>query len=178
VLGACIDVQRQLGRHCTEVDYQRALELALPKRGLEFQRELIAKNNQTPVIFLTGHGDVPMSVQAMKAGAVEFLIKPFREQDLLDAVQQAILLDRERRRDESSLTELQERFALLTVREREVMESLIAGRLNKEIGVTLGAAESTVKAHRSQVMRKMHANSLPDLVRMADRLGIGRGRLR
>ena len=149
------------------------LDVRLPtKSGLEFQRDLAASNNRTPIIFLTGHGDVPMSVRAMKGGAFEFLIKPFREQELLDAVHQAIHLDTARRRDEASLSGLQARFASLTARERDVMKWLIAGRINKEIGASLGTAESTIKAHRGQVMRKMGANSLPELVRMADRLGV------
>ncbi len=150
------------------------LDVRLPGiSGLEFQRELNAQASRTPVIFITGHGDVPMSVRAMKAGAVEFLLKPFREQELLDAVQQAIQIDREQRREAAGLAELRERFALLTVREREVMENLVAGQLNKQIGEAIGAAESTIKAHRAQLMRKMQANSLPELVRMADRLGVG-----
>ncbi len=149
------------------------LDVRLPGiSGLEFQRELNAQASRTPIIFITGHGDVPMSVKAMKAGAIEFLLKPFREHELLEAVQQATQIDRDQRRRAAGLAELRARYSLLTMREREVMENLVAGQLNKQIGEAIGAAESTVKAHRAQLMRKMRANSLPELVRMADRLGV------
>jgi FixJ family two-component response regulator len=140
--------------------------------GLDCQRQLAEVGFHIPIIFVTGHGDIPMSVRAMKAGAVDFLIKPFRDQDLLDAVQQAIERDRARRADEQATAALRERFASLTAREREVMAWVVSGRLNKQIAGELGTSEITVKVHRSQVMRKMHADSVPDLVRMAGRLGM------
>jgi FixJ family two-component response regulator len=150
------------------------LDVRLPgSSGLEFQGELAAMGSKLPIIFITGHGDVPMCVRAMKAGAIEFLIKPFRDQDLLEAVQRAVHTDRERRRAEVSLADLDERLASLTTRERQVMETLVTGQLNKQIGAALGTTESTVKAHRTQIMRKMRARSLPELVRMADKLQIG-----
>ena len=151
------------------------LDVRLPGRsGLDVLDELRELGLKLPTIFITGHGDVPMSVRAMKAGAVEFLIKPFRDQELLDAVQAALRLDQDRRREEDAVNELQQRLASLTARERDVLENLMTGQLNKEIGARLGVAESTIKAHRAQVMRKMRAPSLPDLVRMADRLGLGK----
>jgi RNA polymerase sigma factor (sigma-70 family) len=124
-----------------------------------------------PIIFITGYGDIPMTVGAMKAGAVEFLTKPFRDQDLLDAIQQALERDRKARDQRAALEELRSRFASLTPREREVMARVVAGLLNKQIGAELGTSENTVKIHRHQVMEKMGAGSLPELVRMADRLG-------
>lgn len=149
------------------------LDVRLPEMsGLEFQRELLARDCKIPVIFVTGHGDVEMSVQAMKAGAVEFFTKPFRHQSLLEAVQRAIEGDQARLTHERYISNLRERFEMLTAREREVMSVLVTGQLNKQIGATIGATESTVKAHRTQIMRKMEANSLPELVRMADRLGV------
>jgi FixJ family two-component response regulator len=123
-----------------------------------------------PVIFITGHGDIRMSVRAMKAGAVDFLIKPFQDQDLLDAIHAAIERDRERRREAVLVAELRERYATLTEREREIMTFVVVGRANKQIAAELNLSEMTVKVHRGQVMRKMHAGSLPELVRMADRL--------
>ncbi|HWD28403.1 MAG TPA: response regulator [Rhizomicrobium sp.] len=147
------------------------LDVRLPgSSGLEFQRELAAARIDVPIIFITGHGDIPMSVRAMKAGAFEFLTKPFRDQDLLDAVQLAVAKDATRRDGERELVALRERVATLTVRERQVMEILITGQLNKQIGAAIGTTESTVKAHRTQVMRKMKAGSLPELVRMVDKL--------
>lgn len=147
------------------------LDVRLPGRsGLEFQQELARSNNRLPIVFITGHGDVPMSVTAMKAGAIEFLVKPFRDQDLLDAVHRGIEIDRARRAEAAMLAKLQERFDSLTPREREVMAPVAAGRLNKQIAAELDLSEITVKVHRAQVMRKMQANSLPDLVRIADRL--------
>jgi FixJ family two-component response regulator len=127
---------------------------------------------EIPIIFITGHGDIPMTVRAMKAGAVEFLTKPFRDQDLLDAIQQALERDRKARDQRAEIEELRSRFAALTAREREVMARVVAGLLNKQIGAELGTSETTVKIHRHQVMEKMGAMSLPELVRMADRLGI------
>jgi len=147
------------------------LDVRLPGRsGLDLQRELSAANIQLPVIFITGHGDIPMSVQAMKGGAIEFLTKPFRDQDLLDAIQLGLARDRERRENDRELRMLSERFETLTSREREVMAYVVMGRLNKEIAGDLGISEITVKVHRAQVMRKMSANSLPELARMSDKL--------
>ena len=149
------------------------LDVRLPgQSGLDFQRELAGANRQVPIIFITGHGDIPMSVQAMKSGAIEFLTKPLHEQALLDAIQAAIERDRARRQDAKAAAELRERFNSLTSREREVFALLIAGRLNKQIASDLELSENTVKVHRSQVTRKMRAKSLVDLVRIADRLGI------
>ncbi len=146
------------------------LDVRLPgQSGLEFQRELEGMGIHLPVIFITGHGDIPMSVTAMKAGALEFLTKPFRDQDLLDAVHKAIDLDRDRRRDDAALSELRERFQSLTPREREIMLLVAAGQLNKQIAAALNLSEITIKVHRAQVMRKMQAKSLPDLVRIADK---------
>jgi FixJ family two-component response regulator len=147
------------------------LDVRLPGRsGLDFQRELSAANIHLPIIFITGHGDIPMSVQAMKGGAIEFLTKPFRDQDLLDAIQLGLARDRERRENESTLAALREHFERLSPRERDVMAQVVKGRLNKQIAGDLGISEITVKVHRGQVMRKMQALSLPDLTRMADKL--------
>jgi FixJ family two-component response regulator len=147
------------------------LDVRLPGRsGLDLQRELSAANIELPVIFITGHGDIPMSVQAMKGGAIEFLTKPFRDQDLLDAIQLGLARDHERRENSRALQTLSERFETLTSREREVMIHVVTGRLNKEIAGELGISEITVKVHRAQVMRKMNADSLPELARMADKL--------
>jgi len=147
------------------------LDVRLPGRsGLDFQRELAAANIHLPIIFITGYGDIPMSVTAMKGGAIEFLTKPFRDQDLLDAIQLGIARDRVRLEDEQALAGLRARFETLTPRERDVMVLVAAGRLNKQIAYEIGVSEITVKVHRGQVMRKMQAASLPDLARMADRL--------
>jgi FixJ family two-component response regulator len=153
------------------------LDVRLPgKSGLDFQRELNDENVHLPIIFLTGHGDIPMSVRAMKAGAVEFLTKPFREQDLLDAVQVALDRDRATREDAKLLAALQRRFASLTPREQAVMGLIVAGRRNKQIAGEIGTSEVTVKVHRSNLMRKMEALSLPDLIVMAGKLGLaGKG---
>jgi FixJ family two-component response regulator len=149
------------------------LDVRLPgASGLEFQRTLAEKGIRLPVIFITGQGDIPMSVQAMKSGAIEFLTKPLREQDLLEAVQAAIAHDRARRQQEMLVAELQERFRSLTSREREVLPLVVTGQMNKQIAAQLNVSEMTVKIHRSQVMRKMRAKSLVDLVRMADSLGV------
>jgi FixJ family two-component response regulator len=153
------------------------LDVRLPgKSGLDFQRELNDENVHLPIIFLTGHGDIPMSVRAMKAGAVEFLTKPFREQDLLDAVQVALDRDRATREDAKLLAALQRRFASLTPREQAVMGLIVAGRRNKQIAGEIGTSEVTVKVHRSNLMRKMEALSLADLIVMASKLGLaGKG---
>ena len=147
------------------------LDVRLPGRsGLDFQRELSAANIDLPIIFITAHADVPMSVQAMKRGALEFLTKPVRDQDLLDAIQLGLERDRARREGEKALAALRERFETLTPREREVMTEVLKGRLNKQIAGDIGVSEVTVKAHRGQVMRKMKASSLLDLARMAEKL--------
>jgi FixJ family two-component response regulator len=140
--------------------------------GLAFQQELARLGVALPIIFITGHGDIPMSVRAMKAGAVEFLTKPFHDQELLDAIHTAIERDRERRREAVLVAELQARWVTLTERERQIMTLVVVGRANKQIAADLNLSEMTVKVHRGQVMRKMHAGSLPELVRMADRLGV------
>jgi len=138
--------------------------------GLDFQRELAARNIRIPIVFVTGHGDIPMSVRAMKAGAIEFLTKPYRDQDLLDAVRIALGRDRTRREQEKDLTDLQQRFDSLTPREQEVVSMVASGMLNKQIASELGTAENTVKVHRSLAMEKMNAQSFADLVRMIEKL--------
>ena len=150
------------------------LDVRFPGRsGLDMQREISSANTSLPIIFITGYGDIPMSVRAMKAGAVEFLTKPFRDQDLLDAVGVALEKDRTRRANELQLAELRSRFDTLTARERQVLLLVIAGRLNKQIAGELGVSEMTVKMHRRQVMRKMQATGLAQLVRLSDQLGLG-----
>src|SRR6266700_3190843 len=147
------------------------LDVRLPGRsGLEFHRDLAAANRDLPIIFITGHADVPMTVQAMKGGAIEFLTKPFRDQDLLDAIQLGLSRDRERRENEKALADLRERFASLSPREREIVIQVARGRLSKQIAHDIGIAEATVKVHRSRAMQKMKAGSLPELGRMADKL--------
>lgn len=147
------------------------LDVRLPGRsGLDFQRELSSANIQLPIIFITGHGDIPMSVQAMKGGAIEFLPKPFRDQDLLDAINVGLAHDRAWLEKEKAQASLRARFESLTPREREVMALVVSGRLNKQIAFELGVSEITVKVHRGQVMQKMSAASLPELALMADKL--------
>ena len=138
--------------------------------GLDFQQELAARSLCIPIVFITGHGDIPMSVRAMKAGAVEFLTKPFRDQDLLDAIRIALERDQARRDQEKNAKDVQQRFDSLTPREREVASMVVSGMLNKQIAGELGTAENTVKVHRSRAMEKMHAQSLADLVRMVENL--------
>ena len=140
--------------------------------GLDLQKQMAEADMEIPIIFITGHGDIPMTVQAMKAGAVEFLTKPFRDQDLLDAIQQALERDRKAREQRAKFVELHSRFDSLTPREREVMTLVVAGLLNKQIAGDLGTSEASVKVHRQHVMEKMEAGSLAELVRMADKLGI------
>jgi len=147
------------------------LDVRLPGRsGLDFQRDLAAANVDLPIIFMTGYGDIPMSVQAMKGGAIEFLTKPFRDQDLLDAVNIGLARDRARRANEESLNALRARFAVLTPRERAILTQVVAGRLNKQIASDLGVTETTVKVHRSNMMRKIKAASVAELCRMVERL--------
>src|ERR1700674_3481672 len=147
------------------------LDVRLPgKSGLDFQRELAAANRELPIIFITGHGDIPMSVQAMKGGAIEFLTKPFRDQDLLDAIQLGLSRDLARRENETALAALRKCFESLSPREREIIIEVARGRLSKQIAHDIGIAEATVKVHRSRAMQKMQAGSLPELGRMADKL--------
>jgi FixJ family two-component response regulator len=147
------------------------LDVRLPgKSGLDLQRELAAANRELPIIFITGHGDIPMSVQAMKGGAIEFLTKPFRDQELIDAIQLGLSRDRSRRENEKALAALRERFGSLSPREREIMVQVARGRLSKQIAGDIGISEATVKVHRSRAMRKMNVRSLPELGRIVDQL--------
>jgi FixJ family two-component response regulator len=147
------------------------LDVRLPgQSGLDLQRELAATSRELPIIFITGHGDIPMSVRAMKGGAIEFLTKPFRDQELLDAIQLGLSRDRARRENEKDLTSLRARFKSLSPREREILIDVARGRLSKQIAGDIGIAEATVKVHRSRAMRKMNARSLPELGRMVDKL--------
>ena len=153
------------------------LDVRLPQMsGLDFQRRLAEIGMQIPIIFITAHGDIPMSVRALKSGAVEFLTKPFRDQDLLDAIQQALQRDRVALEQEAELHDLRLRYQTLTTREREVMAFVVSGRLNKQIASEVGASEATVKIHRGNVMQKMQAGSLIELVRIADKLKLVPGR--
>jgi FixJ family two-component response regulator len=154
-----------------EVPTCLVLDVRLPgQSGLDLQRELAAADKELPIIFVTGHGDISMSVQAMKGGAIEFLTKPFRDQDLIDAIQLGLSCDRARRETENALAALKERFGSLSPREREIVIQVARGRLSKQIAGDIGIAEATVKVHRSRAMRKMNARSLPELGRMADKL--------
>ena len=147
------------------------LDVRLPgQSGLDLQRELVAADRTLPIIFVTGHGDIPMSVQAMKSGAIEFLTKPFRDQDLVDAIQLGLSRDRAQREKDMALAILRDRFGTLSPREREIVIQVARGRLSKQIAGDIGIAEATVKVHRSRAMRKMNVRSLPELGRLADRL--------
>jgi len=160
-----------LGRKPADIASCLVLDVRLPGlSGLDFQRELATRNICIPIIFLTGHGDIPMSVRAMKAGAVEFLTKPFRDQDLLDAVRVALDRDRTRRKQDKEVADLRQRFDTLTSREQEVVSMVVAGMLNKQIAAELGTAESTVKVQRSKAMEKMQAESLADLIKMIQKV--------
>jgi FixJ family two-component response regulator len=165
--------QEFLGTPEPDVPACVVLDVRLPGlSGLDCQRELADAGFRVPIVFISAHGDIPMSVRAMKNGATDFIIKPFRDQDLLDAVQHAIERDRRRREDDREMAGLRERFESLTIREREVLAWMIGGRLNKQIAGELGTSEVTVKVHRGHVMRKMNVDSIADLVRTAARLGI------
>lgn len=165
--------QEFLQSELPEVPRCLVLDVRLPGLGgLNLQRELSDRGIQIPIIFITGHGDIPMSVQAMKAGAVEFLTKPFRDQDLLDAIESALERDRMSRKQQAEMADLKKRYETLTAREREVMKLVVTGLLNKQIASELGTSEKTVNVHRGQVMQKMQANSLAVLVRLAEKIGI------
>jgi len=165
--------QEFLGRERPDSPNCLVLDIRLPGvSGLDFQRELADAGIHIPIIFITAHGDIPMTVRAMKAGAVEFLTKPFRDQDLLDAIQQGLERDRTRRAQQAEVAILRERFDSLTPGERKVLPLVVSGRPNKQIAAEIGTSEATVKVHRSQLMRKMAADSLPELVRMSEKIGI------
>jgi FixJ family two-component response regulator len=165
--------------HPPDVPSCLILDVRLPGlTGLEFQNELLKLGVSTPIIFITGHGDILMSVRAMKLGAVEFLTKPFRDQDLLEAVRVGLDRDRARRKDVKTVAALRERYELLTARGKEVIEFVVAGLANKQIAAKMGISNATAKVHRANIMRKMQAHSLAELLRMADMLGAGSGNLR
>ena len=167
--------QEFLARPRVEAPGCLVLDVRMPRlSGLDLQKRMAEISLQIPIVFITGHGDVPTSVRAMKAGAVEFLTKPFDDQDLLEAIQQAIKRDREARQRQAELGELRARYESLTPREREVMGRVVSGLLNKQVAAELGTSEITIKVHRAQVMHKMHAGSLADLVRMSEKLEIRR----
>jgi FixJ family two-component response regulator len=169
--------QEFLARPRAEAPSCLILDLQLPGlSGLDLQKRMAELELEIPIVFLTGHGNIPASVQAMKAGAVEFLTKPFDEQDLLRAIEEALERDRRTRRRSAEMRELQGRYESLTAREQEVMQQVVSGLLNKQVAAELKISEVTVKVHRGQVMRKMRADSLADLVRMGDRLGIRSGK--
>jgi FixJ family two-component response regulator len=172
-VAACASAQEFLHRPRPEGPSCLVLDVRLPGlSGLELQQRLAAGDLAMPIIFITGHGDIPMSVQAMKAGAVDFLPKPFRDQDLLDAIHQALASARHAHAQRAESEALRRRFATLTPRQRDVMALMVAGRLTKQIAGELGTSEATVKTHRKQVMAKMRVDSLADLVRIADQLGL------
>src|SRR6201986_141492 len=165
--------QEFLNRQLTSDPSCLVLDVRLPQMsGLDFQRRLNEIGMQIPIIFITAHGDVPMSVRALKSGAVEFLTKPFRDQDLLDAIQQALQRDRVAREQQAEIHDLQERYGTLTAREQQVMALVVSGMLNKQIASEIGASEATVKIHRGNLMQKMQAASIIELVRMADKLKV------